>query len=300
MKRRDFLAGASALGLAPLYGHAATELHVGGTRIDTLSDGYLTLPKSFIVGDLPAAQVDPILAAHGIQGDMIEPPCNVTMLRSNDRVILFDVGSGPDFMPSAGALLDALDAQGVAPEDVTHVIFTHAHPDHLWGVLDDFDDPLFPEAQHLIGRKERDYWLDPNTVDTIGEARAAFAVGAARRLEAITDQLEVFDDGQEIVPGVMAHASYGHTPGHMAFEITTENGPAMVLGDAVVNHHLALAHPEWPSGSDQNPEAGIAARMRLLDQVTADQIPVIGFHLPNGGLGRIEKHDGAYRFIDTL
>ena len=88
-------------------------------------------------------------------------------------------------MPTAGKVLDTLEAAGVSAEEITHVIFTHAHPDHIWGLLDDFDEPAFPEAAYLMGRDEWDYWWNPDTVNTIGEARAAFAVGAKRRLEPI-------------------------------------------------------------------------------------------------------------------
>ena len=78
------------------------------------------------------------------------------------------------------------------------MVFTHAHPDHIWGLLDEFDDPLFTEATYMMGRDEWDYWWNPETVNTIGEARAAFAVGAKRRMEAIEDAVELFDADQEI------------------------------------------------------------------------------------------------------
>ena len=93
-------------------------------------------------------------------------------------------------------------------EDVTDIVFTHAHPDHLWGLLDDFDDPLFPDASYMIGKTEWDYWLNPNTVDEIGEARASFAVGALRRLEMIEDQIEFFSDGDGEPLGVAKSSSH--------------------------------------------------------------------------------------------
>jgi len=214
--------------------------------------------------------------------------------------VLFDAGSGPAFMPSAGKLWEALDAAGVAPDEVTHVLFTHAHPDHLWGVLDDFDDPVFANAAHMIGQAEHAYWTDPATVETIGEARASFAVGAARRLEAIADRLETFTPGQEVLPGILAHDTRGHTPGHVSFEIGQGNSAAMVVGDAIGNGHLALAHPGWASGADQDAEQGIATRLRLLDRLANEGMPMVGFHLPGGGLGRVERAGDAYRFVTEV
>ena len=297
-RRRLLSIGAAAVAAgATLPTRSLAEVSIGAMRLQTVSDGHLTLPGDFAYGDMPQDQLLPLLEAAGASRDRYEPECNVTLIRQDDRVILFDVGSGPDFMPSAGALPDTLDAMGLAPEDVTHVVFTHAHPDHIWGLLDDFDDLLFPEASYLIGQAEWDYWTDPDTVDSIGEARAAFAVGAQRRLAAIEDQITLFADKDEILPGIAARASFGHTPGHMSFEVSDAGASALILGDAVANPHVYFARPEWRSGADQDPDAAVAARQSLLDQAASDQMTLVGFHLPGGGIGRAERHGDAYRFV---
>ena len=100
-----------------------------------------------------------------------------------------------------------------------------------------------PQATYMMGRAEWDYWWNPETVDTIGAARAPFAVGAKRRMEAIEDAVEFFDDGDEVLPGIAAIASYGHTPGHMAFEVRAGDDAALIVGDAIGNHHAAFAAP---------------------------------------------------------
>lgn len=295
--RRFTLAGLGALGLTgltPLLARASVQL--GDVTVTSLSDGYLQLPGDFAFAHLPQGELLPLLAQYGVSRDQIEPPCNVTLMQDGTRTVLFDVGSGPAFMPSAGALLENMDAAGVAPEDVTDVIFTHAHPDHLWGLLDDFDDPVFPNAAYMIGQAEWDYWTDPETVSTIGEARASFAVGAARRLEMIEDMVTLIQPGAEVLPGVMSHASFGHTPGHMSFEIRSGSEAVMVVGDAIGNAHIAMARPDWPSGSDQDQDMGIATRSRLLDQLANDKMLMLGFHLPGGGIGRVERRGDGYHF----
>ncbi len=294
------MAGAGLAGLTVPPAFAANTITLGELQIDTLSDGHLVLPGDFILAGMPQDALMPILARHGVSRDRLTPDCNVTLLRDGTRTVLFDVGSGPDFAPTAGRLLEALETVDVAPEDVTHVVFTHAHPDHLWGVLDDFDDPLFSEASYLIGKTEWDYWIDPNTVDSIGDARASFAVGAQRRLAAIEDRVEFFTDGQEVLPGVAARASFGHTPGHMAFEVRSGSNAVMIVGDAIGNHHVAFERPEWASGSDQQTDIASKTRVQLLDQLAADQIPMIGFHLPGGGLGRAERKGDSYQFVTEI
>ena len=299
--RRTLLATAAAslaLPAVPRRVWASTTLEMGGVRIDTLSDGNLVLPGDFILGGMPQDEMAAIVTKYGLPTDTLTPPCNVTLLRDGTNTVLFDVGAGPDFQDSAGLLPEALDAIGLSPEDITHVLFTHAHPDHLWGLLDDFDEPLFPNAALMIGRAEFDYWTDPATVDSIGEARTAFAVGAARRLEVVADALRFVEDGEEVLPGVAARLTAGHTPGHLAYEVRAGSESVMVVGDAIGNHHVAFERPDWASGSDQDAEAAAATRVALLDQIASAQMRLVGFHLPGGGIGRAERAETGYRFVE--
>ncbi len=302
LTRRDFLAttsaalGTAGLGLTPGWARASTQL--GAMQIDTLSDGFISLPFDMIYGPAPQDELGKVLSEKGI--DRTQPyksPLNVTLMRDADRVVLFDTGSGQSFQDSAGELVDALDALDLAVEDVTHVVFTHAHPDHLWGVLDEFDDPLFYEAEHMIGKTEWDYWIDPKTVDSIGQDRASFAVGAQRRLAAMEDAMTFFNDGEEILPGIAARATHGHTPGHMAFELRAGSESLMVVGDAIANTIVSFARPDWHSGTDQDMEMGAKTRASLLDQIASEKMQLIGYHLPDGGIGRAEKKDDGYRFV---
>lgn len=296
MDRRSFLArtlgcSAAATFATQFRAHAAIER--GDTRIDMVSDGHLTVPRDFLFGAVPPDDLAPILAKHGIAGEMIEPDCTLTLLRDGERTVLFDIGAGPNFMPTTGKVLDSLARIDVAPEDVTHVVFTHGHPDHLWGVYDEFDDLTFPEAAYLIGRGERDYWIDPNTLDRVDDMRKPFAVGAKRILGEIGEQVQVFGDGDEVLPGIEAVATPGHTPGHMSFAV----GDVMIVGDAIANAHVAFEQPGWPSGTDQDAGEGAKTRAALLDRMAADRMDMVGFHLPFPGIGRVNRDGAGYRFI---
>ncbi len=289
-------AGGAVLRPASLWAQADVALETG--RITTLSDGNLVLPADFVLAGLPMPDAQDLLADLGVDiADGFRPDCNLTLYRDGDRTVLFDAGSGPDFMPSAGKLAEALEVAGIAPDEVSHVVFTHAHPDHLWGVLDDFDEPFFPEARYVIGRDEWDYWTDPATVDRIGADRTAFAVGAARRLAAIGDRMSFCGDGDEVLPGIVARATHGHTPGHMSYEVGPPGNGVLVVGDAIGNHHVAFARPGWPSGSDQDQGMGAATRAALLDRLAREGATFIGFHLPFPGVGRAERDGDGYRFL---
>lgn len=293
LTRRTFLASSAASLIAP---NAFAQTAIGGMTLTSVSDGNLTLPAGMVFDPVPANIVSDINAAFDLT-DTLTPPCNVTLLQTGDRTVLFDVGAGPEFISSTGSLMDTLDGLDISPDDVTDVVFTHAHPDHLWGLVDDFDDLVFQNATYMIGQDEWDYWTNPETVNTIGDARTTFAVGAARRLARIEDAIGFFRDGEEILPGVAARATFGHTPGHMAFEVRDGSNAMMILGDCIGNHHMAFRHPDLPSGSDQDPELALATRTALLDQLASEQMQVLGFHLPGNGIGRVETYDGAYRFV---
>jgi glyoxylase-like metal-dependent hydrolase (beta-lactamase superfamily II) len=301
--RRRLMASATAALAAtamPRRGWTQTTLTMGDTEIMTLSDGTLSLPPDFIFGTMPQDALGPVLADLGVDpAAPLTPPCNLTLLRRGDTLALFDAGSGLSFQPSAGQLPDALDAAGIDPFDITHVIFTHGHPDHLWGVLDDFDEPYFANAEHMMGGVEFDYWMDDATVSTIGEERASFAVGAKRRLEIIGDAVTRFGDGDEVLPGVLAALTPGHTPGHMGFVIGEGSDAVMVVGDAIGNDHVAFARPGWVSGSDQDPDMAAATRLGLFDRITADRMTLIGFHLGQGGIGTVEAAGEGYRFLPS-
>ena len=294
MDRRGFLAGAASV-VAGARTVSAKPL--GTAQLTTVSDGSLVLPGDFIFGPMPIEDLAPLLNSFALNPQQITPECNLALYQDGTNTVLFDVGAGPDFMPSAGSLQNSLDAANIAVEDITHVVFTHAHPDHIWGLIDDFDEPVFADAQYLMGRTEWNYWWNPETVNTIGDARAAFAVGAKRRMEYIEDAVTLFDDGEEILPGIAAIASYGHTPGHMSFEVRSGSEAALVVGDAIGNHHVAFARPDWPSGADQDADAAISSRGMLLDRLTNEGLTLVGFHLPDGGIGRAEKTNDGYRFL---
>lgn len=303
LTRRTLLGQAAALtatGLIARPAFANTTLESGSVRIDTLSDGHMVLPGDFILGPMPDPEAARIVVAHGLDPAELRPDCNLTLLRDSSHVAIFDAGAGPRFMPTTGQLWSALDTLGVDPAEITHVVMTHGHPDHLWGVLDDFDEPLFPNATHIMGAEEHAYWTDPQTVNRIGAARQAFAVGAARCIAAIPGGFTLIADGDSPLPGVTARATPGHTPGHLSYDIATPDGPVTVIGDAISNHHVAFAHPEWPSGSDQDQPLAAATRQTLMEDLATSAQLAIGFHLPAPGIGHVERDNAGYRFAPAL
>lgn len=271
---------------------------LGDTQLLLLNDGHMQLPLSMILPEgIDVQERDALLAQFQLDSESVQPPCNVTLWQTGDKTILFDTGGGTLFMPTLGNLVDSLGIAGVEPSDVTDVVFTHAHPDHIWGLIDDFDELTFPEANYYINATEWGYWRASDTLDKTPDARKSFVVGAQNRMVFLEDRIQLFGIGDELLPGLEAVDSQGHTPGHTSFALHAGSASVLVVGDALTHPVFSFHKPKWISGSDQNPEQGIATRLALLDRVAADKTPIVGFHLPDSGYGYVEQADGAYRFV---
>lgn len=292
-------AGASAAAMVGLNSTAAQAMQtmmLDDGEVTIISDGNLVFPLSFYMPEVDQSELVRVLAEYGVGPDVIEPDCNITFWKKGEKLTVFDAGSGPNFMPSAGKLLANMSEAGLNPEDVTDVIFTHAHPDHIWGVTDDFDELIFPNATYRIGQAEWEFWSSDSATADLPEDRQVFAIGAKNRFDAIADQMAIIAPGDEVVPGVEAIATYGHTPGHMSYILHGNGEQILVSGDTLLNQPIAFQYPDWHFGSDQDPSMAAATRRALLDRVAGDGMSVIGFHLPHPGTGRVSAKDGAFRF----
>ena len=293
MDRRQFLGGTAVIALVPPFNSWADA--AGSNSSETLSDGYLELPLSFVLPNgLPKSVTSVALKAAVISGTL-KAPCNVTVLRRSQGLVLFDCGAGPNFTKSTGALSQSLLDAGIDTSQVSDVIFTHAHPDHLWGAVDDFGDLMFPEATYHVCETEWDYWRSARALAEAPEDRKGFVVGAVNRFEAIESRLKTFRPGEEVLQGIEAVAAGGHTPGHSAFVFDAEER-TMVVGDALSNDPVSFLRPDLPWGADQDREKAADTRKRLLDRLSTEKLLMIGFHLPEGGMGRVEENGRGYRF----
>lgn len=302
MKRREFLkavglstAGVFALPLMPSF--ASTTIKMGDKTIRSISDGNLQLPMSFVYPNIDKVILNKLLTNNSMATNFLEPECNLTLLEEGEKKILFDAGSGANFMASAGKLFTSLEDKGISLDAITDVIFTHGHPDHVWGIVDDFDEISFPNAKLHFPRVEWDFWRADDTLSKVDEARKTFVIGARNRMQVMEERVALFNVGDEVLSGIEAVDTAGHTPGHCSFAIHNGSQSLMVIGDAITNHIISFEKPDWPTGSDQDTQLGAKTRKALLGRLATDHMQIIGYHLPNGGVGRVERKDNAYQFV---
>ena len=273
---------------------------LGDLRLTILSDGFFSLPTSGLGVNADPAQVRAFLESHYLSPDEGYSHTNHLLIETGEAVILVDVGSGNRFLPTTGRLMANLEAAGVDPASITHVLITHAHPDHIWGIRDDFDEPIFPGAEYVMGEAEHAYWMQDDLVNQVAAEDQQFVLGAVNSITADGLDWTLVADGAEVAPGVRMIATPGHTAGHMSVMLDSGGKQLIVLGDAMSHAYTNFAHPEWFNGFDADGAQTVATRMRLLDMAATDRIAVLGYHFPFPGVGHVLREGESYRFLPAL
>lgn len=272
---------------------------IGAMEATVVSDGRM-LPHE-VAAFFPGLPPEELIAAKhrsGVTGTHFSMEQNCLVLRHAGHVVLFDTGVGTDPVYGwghSGLLLRSMAAAGIDPAEVTEVVLTHAHSDHAWGLVDDTGAPNFPQARVFVPRVDHDHWTDLAKVAR-GGFTADFVLGARRNLLAYQDRMTLFDGDGEILPGVRAVASSGHSPGHCSYIIGSGQDRCLFLGDVAHTAHLQMAHPTWAFAYDHDPVQAVVTRQALLGRAADEGLNVIGYHFDFPGLGRIHRDGAGFRF----
>ena len=140
--------------------------------------------------------------------------------------------------------------------------------------------------------------MDPDYLTNMPSALRNFARGARRDLGAIKERLVMLKPGDDVVSGIRALDTAGHTPGHLSFELAGGDG-LIITADATTNEIVSFEHPEWAFGWDTVPDLAIKNRRPLLDRAATDRIKLLGYHWAYPGIGYAEHHANAFRFVKT-
>jgi glyoxylase-like metal-dependent hydrolase (beta-lactamase superfamily II) len=302
LDRRKFLAAAGALiaaGVLPRSVLALSGPHKftqGALEVTVLSDGSLELPFSVIS---PDAKPEELAALLGLAADATTSPAEISpvLVTSGADNILFDTGTGGMMGPNAGGqIVESLRAAGLEAASITKVIFTHAHPDHLWGTVAADGTHVFPNASYHMAEAELNFWTTPDLATQMPAEMTDMITNTQKQLAAMKDKLVTFKPGSEVVPGVAVIDTPGHTPGHVSFELAGGDG-LILTGDAITVPAVFFAHPEWKFGFDADGDLAGKSRRALLDMAAAGKKQMLGYHWAFPGLGRAEAKDGAFVYI---
>ncbi|MRU16497.1 MBL fold metallo-hydrolase [Roseovarius sp. A21] len=273
---------------------------VGDARVTIVSDGYFRLPTSGLGVNADPEEVQAFLKRHFLSPELGYSHTNHLYVEVGDAKVLVDVGSGNRFMENAGKLMGNLEAAGIDPYGITHVVITHAHPDHIWGIRDGFDEAIIPDAEYLMGQAEHDYWMQDGLVERVPAEDQQFVLGAVNSIEVDGAEWTLVQGGHEVVPGLTMIDTPGHTPGHMSLRVDSGDQTLIALGDSMSHAYTNFAHPEWYNGFDSDGDQTVATRKRLLDMCAEDRIAILGYHFPFPGVGHVQRDGDTYRFVPAL
>jgi glyoxylase-like metal-dependent hydrolase (beta-lactamase superfamily II) len=326
LSRRAMLAGAASAAALPSFAlwsaqsvRAATpaagkqaasfyRYKVGDIEVTVLSDGIARVPvtEAFVLNVKPD-EVNAALREAYMEPGVFIGPYNPIVLNTGAKLVLVDMGTGEaNYIASkgvAGQLLANMAAAGIDPTAIDTIIISHYHGDHINGLLKVDNSLAFPNAEVLVPAPEHKYWTDAGEESRSPTPRIADIFKGVRRVignAEVMKRLRTYEWDKEVIPGVLAVGTPGHTPGHTSHIVTSGTSKVYVQADVTHAPFLFARHPGWHAFYDHEPVLAEATRRKVYDMLSAEKMLVQGFHYPFPSVAHVEKTAAGYREIPVL
>ncbi len=317
LSRRAILGGAAVVAAAaggqplraaaPQAGKQAPAFYrykVGSIEITVVNDGVSRMPiTEEFVENASKAEVNAALAAAFLEQDFYAGPYNPIVINTGSTLAVVDTGTGEAAYQASkglnGRFLINLAAAGIDVKDIDAVIVSHYHGDHINGLLKADNSIAFPNAEILVPAKEHDFWMDDGEMSRTKKPRVVTGFKNVRRVMTgeILKRVRSYEWNKEIIPGVTAVGTPGHTPGHTSHVIASGAKTVYIQADVTHAPFLFARHPEWHFMLDIDAVAAEATRRKVYDMLVAEKMLVQGFHYPFPSLGHVEKNGAGYREV---
>lgn len=261
------------------------QFKLGNFNCTVINDGYITIgPTSVFFAGASSEELQQALAEHKLDARSMTIPCSCLLVDTGEHRILVDCGSGGElggYEAELGFLLEGLESIGTQPEQITHVILSHGHFDHIAAMADNNGTPTFANASYVMARDEWNYWVTETDDSSLMH----------RKLTGIKPQLHLVKPDADILDGVRVLHTPGHTYDHLSVEFES-NGEVLLCPIDTMDHPLQGQHSTWGANWDVDKEKAAESRERILKRAVKKNALVHGFHFPFPGLGKF-RFDGA-------
>lgn len=315
MTRREILASAAAVSLAASVesSHAAAppagkqvpgiyRYKVGSIEVSAITDGGREAPLADnFVRNASRDDVNAALQAAFLPKDKFPFVFTACVVNTGSKLIVIDTGNGPAaFEQSKGAVgqfHNNLAAAGIDRNAVDAVIISHFHGDHIGGLVTADNKPAFPNAEVMVPAGEWAYWMDDANMNRMPEAQRGGFANARRVFTPLGSKVTKYEGAKELVPGITAIPTPGHTPGHTSHRISSGSDSVIIQADVTNHPAVFVRNPGWHASFDVDPVLAEQSRRKLYDQLVADRTMVQGYHFPFPAAGYAEKVENGYRFV---
>ncbi len=287
---------AEAPGIA-LQGADSYVFTVGDVRVTALSDGTVPQDLHKILLGTTNDKIDAHLA-HAYQSNPVEMSVDAFLVDMGDRRILVDTGAGQMFGPGFGGKLpDSLKAAGFSADDITDVLITHAHSDHMGGLVHN-GEIIFNNARVHIGKPDVDFFMDRKNAEKSGY-NVQFFDQAIQALKPYADagKIDTFDKTTEILPGVTASLHPGHTPGSAFYTLESQGQTLTFVGDIIHVQAVQFPEPSVTIAYDVYPDMARDVRSKAFSAFARDRSLVAVPHMSFPGVGHIRKAGKGYEWV---
>lgn len=275
-------------------------MQLGSFEVTALSDGTLDLPVDQLLQGAQPGQVARLLQ-HRYLGTPLETSVNGYLINTGTKLVLIDTGAAGLFGPTLGRLLSNLKASGYSPEQVDEIYITHLHGDHIGGATAD-GKPVFPNAVVRVDQRDADFWLSEAEMAKAPDSAKGFFQGAmlsAKPYQA-AGRFKPFagsKDGVELVPGVKAFPTYGHTPGHSVYVVQSGTQKMVFWGDLMHVAAVQFADPSITMGFDSDQKAAAPQRQAAYAAAAAEGHYAAATHVAFPGIGKLRADGKGYEWI---